>query len=63
LTSSSLEQWDETVDINLKAGMRLSKLALPYLDASIKAKRLGAIINISSKSGKHYFGSLVPCTS
>lgn len=62
-TSSPIELWDQTIDTNVKAAMRLTKFALPHLEASAKVKRLAAVINIASVSGTNYYGGLAPCTS
>lgn len=62
LTTSSIDKWDEAVDINVKAAMRLSKLSLPHLEASAQAGKVPLILNISSISGKNHYGFLAPCT-
>ncbi|MGH7772068.1 MAG: SDR family oxidoreductase [Candidatus Binatia bacterium] len=48
LVKAKIEDWDQTFQVNLRAPMFLSQLVLP----TMIAKREGAIINISSVSGK-----------
>lgn len=48
IVKARLEDWDQTFSVNLRAPMLLSRLVLPTL----LAKGEGAIINISSISGK-----------
>jgi len=48
VVKSRVEDWDQTFRVNLRAPMVLSKLVLPTLIA----KGSGAVINISSISGK-----------
>ena len=44
----SLEDMERILDVNLKAPLRLSKLALPYL----KQARRGTIVNVASLAGR-----------
>jgi 3-oxoacyl-[acyl-carrier protein] reductase len=48
IVRANIEDWDQTLRVNLRAPMLLSRLVLP---AMIEAK-FGAVINISSISGK-----------
>lgn len=48
LLKARVEDWDQTFQVNLRTPMLLSKLVLPTLIE----KRAGAIVNISSISGK-----------
>ncbi|UCH48114.1 MAG: SDR family NAD(P)-dependent oxidoreductase [Betaproteobacteria bacterium] len=50
--SGELEDWDLTIDINLRALMHLTRHALPEIE---KASR-GAVINIASMAGRRPFG-------
>lgn len=63
LTEMSLDKWDETIDINLKAAMRLSHHAMPHLEAAAaQAKKKPIVVNMASISGRNAYGQLVPCT-
>lgn len=62
LTTSPLEKWDEVIDVNIKAAMRLIHYCLPHLEAAAKAGKLPAVLNIGSLSAKGHFGGYVPCT-
>lgn len=48
ITKARLEDWDQTLGVNLRAPMVLTRLVLPTLIA----KESGAVINIGSVSGK-----------
>ena len=48
VAKASVEEWDQTLRVNLRAPMVLSKLVLPIL----LEKKDGAIVNIASISGK-----------
>lgn len=48
VVKAGLEDWDQTLRVNLRAPMALSKLVLPTLIE----KKAGAIINIASISGR-----------
>ncbi len=48
IVRASVDDWDQTIKVNLRAPMLLTRLVLP----AMIEKRSGAIINISSVSGK-----------
>jgi NAD(P)-dependent dehydrogenase (short-subunit alcohol dehydrogenase family) len=53
------EQWDEMLDINVRAPFRLMRAALPAL-----SERQGAVVNVSSVTGLRAFpGVLAYCVS
>jgi 3-oxoacyl-[acyl-carrier protein] reductase len=52
LIDTSEEEWDKTIDINLKGAFLLSKAVLPFM---IKNMSGGTIINVSSGAGKAGF--------
>ena len=57
--STSLDDWDRMLDINLRSVFALSKLAIPHLVES-----QGAIVNVSSVTGTRAFpGVLAYCVS
>lgn len=57
--STTLEQWDTMLDVNLRSMFRLTQLALPHL-----AARRGSIVNVSSVTGTRAFpGVLAYCVS
>lgn len=59
LETTSLELWDETMNINLRSIFHLMKLAVPYLERSG-----GNIVNVSSVTGLRAFpGVLAYCVS
>jgi len=59
LESTELEDWDRTMEINVRSLFHLSRLALPHLEAS-----RGTIINLSSVAGvRPYPGILAYCVS
>ena len=60
--TSPIEEWDETIEVNLKAAMRLSKFSMPHLLVSAKAGKAPCVINVASVAGRNYFGGLTPCT-
>jgi NADP-dependent 3-hydroxy acid dehydrogenase YdfG len=49
---ADLETWDRLLDVNLRATMHATRLALPY----IKQQPRGAVIFIASRAGKFAFG-------
>ncbi len=49
------EEWDKTIDTNLKGIFLFTKEVLPYM---IENKSDGIIINVSSGAGKHGFANL-----
>jgi 3-oxoacyl-[acyl-carrier protein] reductase len=48
--AAEIEQWDEMLDVNLRAPMHLTRLALPHVLQSAAAGRRGALIFIASTS-------------
>ncbi len=54
LVKTSEEEWDETMDCNLKSAFLCSKAVLPHMIAS----NSGTIINVSSGAGKTGFENL-----
>lgn len=58
--SADPESWDKTLDVNLRATMGLTRLALPYLEKAGS----GAVINIASIAGlMGVAGSAAYCAS
>jgi len=55
LIDTTEEEWDKTIDTNLKGIFLFTKEVLPYL---IKNKSGGIIINVSSGAGKSGFSNL-----
>ena len=55
LIDTTEEEWDKTIDINLKGIFLFTKEVLPYM---IENKSDGIIINVSSGAGKHGFANL-----
>ncbi|MEE9257769.1 MAG: SDR family oxidoreductase [bacterium] len=56
----SEEEWDRTIDINLKGNFLLSQAVVPIM----KGKKYGKIVFISSIAGTHAFPNAVPyCAS
>ena len=53
ITQTSLELWDEMLNINLRSVFHLMRLAVPHLERS-----RGNIVNVSSVTGPRSF----PCT-
>ncbi|GIV83442.1 MAG: 3-ketoacyl-ACP reductase [Candidatus Roseilinea sp.] len=49
---ANLEMWDRMLDVNLRAAMHATRLALPHIIAGRQAGRRGAVIFISSLGGK-----------
>ncbi|MDW8053055.1 MAG: SDR family oxidoreductase [Anaerolineae bacterium] len=49
---ADLELWDRMVDVNLRAAMHATRLALPYIVAGTRAGQRGAVVFISSLGGK-----------
>ena len=47
---AELDEWQQVMDINLRAPWYLSKLVHPHM----KARRGGAIVNVASTSGLHH---------
>lgn len=59
IESTSLDDWDHMLDVNLRAVVQLTQLALPHLE-----RRRGNIVNISSVTGTRAFpGILAYCVS
>lgn len=59
IESTTMEQFDEMMDINLRSILHLSQLAVPYLE-----KTQGNIVNLSSVAGLRSFpGLLSYCVS
>jgi len=59
IAATSLELWDESMNINLRSIFHLMKLAVPYLEQS-----RGNIVNVSSVTGLRAFpGVLAYCVS
>ena len=59
IEASSLEMWDEMMNINLRSVFHLMKLATPHLESS-----RGNIVNVSSVTGLRSFpGILAYCVS
>lgn len=54
IENTTLEQWDEMFDINLRSVFRLTQLALPSL-----IERKGNIVNISSVAGVRSFPNVL----
>lgn len=60
VVKARVEDWDQTLAVNLRGAMRLTQKVLPVM----MKKRNGVIINISSISGKiGYAGSSAYCAS
>ena len=55
LVDTSEEEWDQTIDANLKGTFLCTKAVLPYI---IRNKERGVIINVSSGAGKAGFENL-----
>ena len=55
LIDTSEEQWDKTLDINLKGAFLCTKAVLPFM----LRNRSGVIINVSSGAGKIGFPNIV----
>jgi NAD(P)-dependent dehydrogenase (short-subunit alcohol dehydrogenase family) len=55
LIDTTEEEWDKTIDINLKGAFLFTKEVLPYM---IKNKSGGVIVNVSSSAGKSGFPHL-----
>lgn len=49
-TESDIDKWDMTIDVNLKAAMRLVKFCLPHLEKTSREGERASIINVSSIS-------------
>ncbi|MGD8376168.1 MAG: glucose 1-dehydrogenase [Acidobacteriota bacterium] len=59
IESTSLEDWDRMLDVNLRAVVQIIQLALPHLE-----RRPGNIVNVSSVTGTRAFpGILAYCVS
>ncbi|HKV37950.1 MAG TPA: glucose 1-dehydrogenase [Blastocatellia bacterium] len=59
LEATSLDMWDETMNINVRSVFHLMRLAVPHLERS-----RGSIVNVSSVTGNRSFpGVLVYCVS
>src|SRR5215471_6621065 len=59
IAATTLELWDESMNINLRSIFHLMKLAVPYLEQS-----RGNIVNVSSVTGLRAFpGVLAYCVS
>ena len=59
IRTTSLEDWDQMLDVNLRAVFGITQLALPHLES-----RPGNIVNISSVTGTRAFpGILAYCVS
>ena len=55
LLDTTEEEWDRTIDINLKGAFLFTKEVLPYM---IENKSGGIIVNVSSGAGKSGFSNL-----
>jgi NADP-dependent 3-hydroxy acid dehydrogenase YdfG len=51
IREASIEEWDKTIDVNLRSVFALTKAVLPYLEKEKSA----AIINIGSVSSRHSY--------
>jgi short-subunit dehydrogenase len=49
---ADLAVWDRMLDVNLRAAMHATRLALPHIVAGARAGRRGAVIFVSSLGGK-----------
>ena len=49
---ADLAMWDRMLDVNLRAAMHATRLALPHIVAGARAGRRGAVIFVSSLGGK-----------
>lgn len=49
---SDLAQWDRMLDVNLRAAMHATRLALPHIARGTAAGKRGAVILVSSLGGK-----------
>ncbi|HEX5473758.1 MAG TPA: glucose 1-dehydrogenase [Vicinamibacterales bacterium] len=59
IETTSDEQWDTMLDLNLRAPFRLMRAAVPHL-----ARTRGAVVNVSSVTGQRSFpGVLAYCVS
>ncbi|XP_056013730.1 3-oxoacyl-[acyl-carrier-protein] reductase FabG-like [Ostrea edulis] len=59
IETSTLEEYDEVMNINVRASYHMTMLAVPHL---IKTK--GSIVNVSSVTGVRSFGGVLPyCVS
>ena len=59
IETTSLEAWDEMLDVNLRAVFNLMRLAVPHL-----VERRGNVVNVSSVTGLRAFpGVLAYCVS
>ncbi|MBI3765671.1 MAG: SDR family oxidoreductase, partial [Ignavibacteriales bacterium] len=54
IENTTLDQWDEMMDINLRSVFRLTQLALPSI-----IKRKGNIVNVSSVTGVRAFPNVL----
>jgi 3-oxoacyl-[acyl-carrier protein] reductase len=62
LIDTSEEEWDKTIDINLKGAFLLSRAVLPFMIKNMSS--CGVIINVSSGAGKAGFpGIAAYCAS
>jgi len=62
LIDTSEEEWDKTIDINLKGAFLLSRAVLPFMIKNMSS--CGVIINVSSGAGKTGFpGIAAYCAS
>jgi NAD(P)-dependent dehydrogenase (short-subunit alcohol dehydrogenase family) len=59
LDEVSEEDWDRTLDVNLKGAFLATQAAMPYLRASGR----GRVVMISSDAGKRGFAALAPYTA
>ena len=56
LMNTTEQEWDKTIDINLKGTFLFTKEVLPYM---IENKSGGIIVNVSSGAGKSGFSKLI----
>lgn len=59
LDTVSEEEWDRTVDVNLKGAFLTTQAAMPHLKESAR----GRVVMISSDAGRRGFGALAPYTA
>jgi 3-oxoacyl-[acyl-carrier protein] reductase len=57
LIDTSEEQWDQTINSNLKGAFLFTKAVLSYMIS----KKSGVIVNVNSGAGKAGFSNLSPC--